>query len=151
MTTTVIPNPRWVSLTLNFPGVGSVTRNKNIYLPIECEDRIADRLLEKFYAKLYIAPVSASSAAELITDPESNPEPKPVLESGADNSDRTGETALDRTLDAINNAQTIEELQALGLNATKASALLEATPVNLTTVSQLIPAKTLATLVAKHE
>lgn len=147
MTTTVIPNPRWISLTLNFPGVGSITRNINIHQPIECDDRIADRLFNKFYARPYVAPELADPVPVETTNtivapisPDPN-EVDPILD----------ETALDRMLIAINNCQTVEEIQLLGFNAAKALALLEATPIDLATISQIVPAKTLAGTIAKYE
>lgn len=143
MTVTLIPNPRWVSLTLTFPGVGSITRDKNIHLPIECDDRIAARLIDKFYARLATPEPLTSVTSSIQT--ETKPTDREATEESSEN------PALDRMLAAINGAQTVEELQALGLNAAKANAVLEASPVDLAAVSQIIPAKTLSALIAKHE
>ena len=156
MTVTVVPNSRWVSLTLTFPGVGSITRDKNIHLPIECDDLIANRLFDKFYARLYVAEALTDTDSEDPIETEPNIPSRITDEITSEeieqepSNDLRG-TALDRLLSAINNCQTVEELQVLGFNATKASALLDATPLDLVTISQIVPAKILAGMIAKHE
>jgi hypothetical protein len=52
MSVVVFPTPRWISLTLTFPGLGTVTRDRSIYKSITCSEPIAKRLIERFYAKL---------------------------------------------------------------------------------------------------
>jgi hypothetical protein len=52
MSVVVFPTPRWISLTLTFPGLGTVTRDRSIYKSITCSEPIAKRLVERFYAKL---------------------------------------------------------------------------------------------------
>lgn len=53
MSITVIPTSRWISLTISFPGLGTVSRDRNIHKPVVCEDKIGQRLISKFFAKLY--------------------------------------------------------------------------------------------------
>lgn len=135
MSITVIPTSRWISLTLTFPGVGSITRDRNIHAPVVCSEEIAERLLAKFYAKLAVAPqpveIAPPAGATATGDKEGEPTP------------------LVTFLQAVNAAQTVEELKELGIAPTKATALLEATPVNEETILQIISAKTLNGLIAK--
>lgn len=142
MSTTVTPTSRWISLTLTFPGVGSITRDRNIYKPVVCADDIATKLVEKFYAKYADTQASFSGEAETETDLDASKEPIPPVVPTL--------TPLQSAIAAINNCETVEELKELGLSAVKANAVLDAIPVDEALLTEAISAKTLAALVAKY-
>lgn len=153
MDMTLIPTSRWVSLTLTFPGVGSVTRDRSIYKPVTVSAQIGAKLLEKFYAKL-IDPVSESNLTIEVAPVETDAGLSEDRDSGQANDPDAIKVVLSPTeqaLDAINVCQTVEELKELGLNAAKANVVLDALPLDELELVELIPAKTLASILAKFE
>lgn len=120
-----MPTSRWISLSLNFPGVGSITRDRSSYKPVVCSEAIAAKLVEKFYAKVVD---SVDLEATESTPPAVN---------------------YDRVLAAINACTTVDRLKELGLSSAKAVAVLETLPLTETTLVESIPAKILASIVAK--
>jgi hypothetical protein len=153
MNLTVLPTSRWISLTLNFPGVGSITRDRSIHKPVDCSAEIAAKLTEKFYAKL--VETTPANAEEETNSGESAPAGQgselvpPTVQIPAE--DPIVVTPLDRLLAAINLCETVDQLKELGLNPAKAVAAIEALPLSQQSLTDLIPAKVLTALAAKFE
>jgi hypothetical protein len=153
MDMTLIPTSRWVSLTLTFPGVGSVTRDRSIYKPVTVSAEIGAKLLDKFYAKL-IEPVSESNLTTEVPPAETDAGSTEDTSGGHTNDPEATKVVLSPTeqaLDAINACQTVEELKELGLNVAKANTVLDALPLDELELVELIPAKILASIIAKFE
>jgi hypothetical protein len=151
MSVILIPTSRWISLTLTFPGIGSVTRDRSIYKPVTCSEEIAAKLLAKFYAKL---PEGAEPLIPIPPEPtedatEDSGEVPPAVT--AETPAVPALTPTEHLLLAINASQTADELKSFGLNGAKANSVFDSLPLDESSLNELIPAKALAALIAKYD